>query len=386
MSLLRPRYLALGFTAYFGIVWYLAWWTAKGTTAAWFNTAISLVVYQTSIVSGVVVLAGLFLAASMSPKLQPAAPESALMTSVKTLRRIERPTPGVDSDAARFAAETAQFLDDPDEPSSGPTAEISNGRGSGRVQLQQAASDPRATPGGLSERLSEIRSRRQAAIVSEGQVTVRVLLRLVDEIQPLLKAARQAGVDVEETSRVIREAATREDSDIAQRVRLVEHAKETLEAALREQLADDLGTLLADVERAKAATANAHRTELAAAEAVALLDTGNFTAAMDRTAKARKAFATPVESPGHRDEVAGPSLLPLVGPSIVAVGYVAISAVLIPGVYGFLERNYLLNTTAILALSYGWLGLALYALASVFIAVRPVRRRAASSEEPRRAA
>ncbi len=63
----------------------------------------------------------------------------------------------------------------------------------------------------------------------------------------------------------------------------------------------------------------------------------------------------------------------VVGPAILAMSYLAISAILLPGAGSFLTTNFQLNTAAILVLSYGWPGLGIYALLSVYLALRPAR-------------
>ena len=112
---------------------------------------------------------------------------------------------------------------------------------------------------------------------------------------------------------------------------------------------------------------------MTAAEAVALLDTGNYAAALDRAAKARESLAKHVGVMPSRVELSGApsSFVALAGPSLVAVVFVAVSSMLLPGVTDYLVANYKLNASAILALSYGWLGLLLYALVSVYYVLRP---------------
>ncbi len=65
------------------------------------------------------------------------------------------------------------------------------------------------------------------------------------------------------------------------------------------------------------------------------------------------------------------SFIALAGPAIVAIGYLAISAILLPGAGSFLTANYQLNTAVILGLSYGWPGLGLYVLLAVYMMLRP---------------
>ena len=61
----------------------------------------------------------------------------------------------------------------------------------------------------------------------------------------------------------------------------------------------------------------------------------------------------------------------VVGPALLAMSYLAVSAIFLPGAGSFLTANFQLNTAAILALSYGWPGLGMYALLSVYLALRP---------------
>src|SRR3989475_11265765 len=74
MSLIRPRYLALAFAAFFGVVCYYA--AQEGRRAAFgaYSPGISQTVFQTTMVGGVLVLLGLFITASISPHIKGAAP------------------------------------------------------------------------------------------------------------------------------------------------------------------------------------------------------------------------------------------------------------------------------------------------------------------------
>src|SRR2546427_11082107 len=115
-----------------------------------------------------------------------------------------------------------------------------------------------------------------------------ILLRLVNEIKPLLVASKKAGLNVPEIRRLIAESTAGREGDLAYRVRLVEQLKDTLEAALVERLAGDLEGVLVDIERTKAATQQVHTAGLTAAESVALFDTGNYRVALARAATARE--------------------------------------------------------------------------------------------------
>jgi len=229
-----------------------------------------------------------------------------------------------------------------------------------------------ATPGNLMDRLSDIRARNSGPLVSEDREMTQVLVRLVNEIKPLLVASKQAGLNVPEIRRLVAEATAGREGDLSYRVRLVEQLKDTLETALFERIAGDLQGVLVDIERTKVATQQIHSAELTAAEGVALLDTGNFLAALDRATKAREAVTKEMVMITPGTDWANPaSPIALAGPSIVASIYVAIGAMLLPAVTGFLVTNFVLNTTAILFLSYGWFGFVLYSLASIYAMARP---------------
>src|SRR6266704_2959205 len=304
MNLLRPRYLALAFAAYFGVVCYYA--AQEGRRAAFgaYGPGISLTVFQTTMVGAVLVLLGLFVTASISPQIKGAAPSrspGSLGTS-RVIRRLRGDSGMPDDYRTRLQADSAwpagdEFLADPSD------AEMSAYR-----DLEQA---------------------QDAAAVSAA------LSRLVPTGEP-----PTAG---------------------------------TLAAALIERIAESVQRVLLDIERMKATTQQVHAAEMTAAEAVALLDTGNYAAALDRAAKARESLAKHVGVMPSRVELSGApsSFVALAGPSLVAVVFVAVSLMLLPGVTVYLVANYKLNASAILALSYGWLGLLLYALVSVYYVLRP---------------
>src|SRR5437899_12215898 len=73
MNLLRPRYLALAFAAYFGAVCYYAAQEGRRAIFGAYSNGISQAVFQTTMVGGVLVLLGLFVTASISPHVKGAA-------------------------------------------------------------------------------------------------------------------------------------------------------------------------------------------------------------------------------------------------------------------------------------------------------------------------
>jgi len=384
VTLLRPRYLAIGFAFYFGIVAYLAWQVARRTTSPWYSPAISQIVYQTTMIGGVLVLVGLFITASILPHLirpttgpgsvandESSSPRSSSRFDDALLSRTQRT-----SRAPEDEWEGEDFLSSSDIDTSryqSPRQALDSAAVSSALS-RLLPSDRTPSAGTLMERLTGIRARNSPIFVSEGREMSEVLVRLVNEMKPLLVAAKRAGLNVPEIRRLVSEATAGRQGDLAHRVRLVEDMKATLEAALVERIAEELQTLLVDIERTKAETVQVHAAELTAAEGVALLDTGNYAAALDRAAKARETIRSQAAGIAQTrvEWIPTPiTSLALVGPSIVAVAYVAISAMLLPGVIGYLEWQFVLNTSVILFLSYGWFGLILYALSSIYVMSHP---------------
>src|SRR5256712_1690757 len=393
MNLLRPRYLALAFAAYFGAVCYYAAQEGRRAVFGAYSNGISQTVFQTTMVGGVLVLLGLFVTASISPHIKGAAPSRSPgnLGAARVIRRI-RGDPGrmPDDGRMRELADSAwpagdEFLADPSDADMSAYRDLEQAQDAAAVsaalsRLVPTGESPAA--GTLAERLSGMRARSSAVLVSEGRETAGVLLRLVNDMKPLLAAARKVGLDLPELRRLVAEAAAGHEGDLSQRVRLVEQVKGTLEAALVERIAESVQRVLLDIERMKASTQQVHAAEMTAAEAVALLDTGNYAGAVDRAEKARGVLEKHVVALPSRLEVASApsSFVALAGPAFCAVAFVAVSSMLLPGVDNFLLFNRELNTAAILTLSYGWFGLIMYALMSVYYVVRPASTKPSAME------
>src|SRR5207247_10423999 len=152
-----------------------------------------------------------------------------------------------------------------------------------------------------------------------------VVGRLVTEIKPRLVASKQAGLHVREIRRLVAEATAGREGDLSYRVRLVEQLKDTLEAALFERITEDLQGVLVDIERTKVATQQVHSAELTAAEGVALLDTGNYLAALERATKAREAVTNQIVTIAPRTDWANPaSPVALAGRAAIAATHVSL--------------------------------------------------------------
>ncbi len=379
MDILRPRNLAIAASAYFAVVGYAAWQTARRTNAAWFTPEVSQVVYQTSLFGGILVLIGLLAIVSMVPRYLPARPRPTAIGKAREV--LAGPGKSMSPDERdQLTSQEREWADIEGMIGSGagtdgparPSVQRASDAAAVSEALSRMSASSDSAAASLAERLSVIRARSSAILVSEGKDTAVILMRLAGELKPLLVAAKKAHLDMPEIRTLVAEVMSGQERDLAQRVRLVEEVKGSLEAALIERIAEELQGVLVDIERTKTAVKQTHDAELISAEAVALLDTGNYNAAMDRAASARRALERPEFAVTARTAAFAPSsFVALAGPSIAAVSYVAVSAMLLPGVFGFLERNFQLNTTAILALSYGWLGLLAYAIVSVYVVSRP---------------
>jgi hypothetical protein len=394
---LRPRNLAIAFFAFFGVLGYLAWSFARTTAGPWYPADVSRSVYQTTLVGGILVLLGLSVIASILQHLSRSNPSSGTQgsSSPDSMNRSDFASPSVSAPSHEDVEpgwEWDNLLQDgiADPPREGrrDRAQDAAAISATLSRLEPKASESRESD--LMDQLSRIRGREGGRYASKDRELAQVLMRLVDEIKPLLVASKKAGLNVPEIRRLMAEATAGRESDLTYRVRLVQQLKSTLEAALVERIAEDLQGVLLDVERKKVSAEQFHAAERTAAEGVAFLDSGNYSAALDRAMKARQSVAQQTAISPMPDGIDGRFAVPshskaLVGPSIIASVFVALSAMLLPGVGGFLEANYVLNTAAILFVSYGWFFLVLYAVVSIFVMtrlpfVRSTRREASSRE------
>src|SRR2546421_4054907 len=370
MSLIRPRYLALAFAAFFGVVCYYAAQEGRRAGFGAYGPAISQTVFQTSMVGGVLVLLGLFITASISPHIKGAAPSRSTgsLGAARVIRRLRGESARMPDDYRTREQEDSawaagdEFLAEPSDSEMSAYRDLEQAQDAAAVSAALSRLVPTGEPpaaGTLAERLSGIRARSSAVLVSEGRETAGVLLRLVNDMKPLLAAAKKVGLDLPELRRLVAGAAAGQEGDLSGRVRLVEQVKGTLEAALVERIAESLQHVLLDIERMKASTQQVHAAEMIAAEAVALLDTGNYAAAVDRAARARDTLAKQVGTiPSKFETNVGPSsFVALAGPALVAVVFVAVSSMLLAGVNTLPITYTTLNSGAVLALSYGWVGL-----------------------------
>jgi len=66
--------------------------------------------------------------------------------------------------------------------------------------------------------------------------------------------------------------------------------------------------------------------------------------------------------------------MPVVGPTVAAIGFALIGGIMLPGSEGFAATHYQLNTTLILFLSYGWAFLLAWSVAGIFLLNAFLRR------------
>lgn len=373
MNLLRPRYMAAASGAYFAIVIYLAWDTARQTTGVWYDPPMSQTVYQTSLVAGILVIAGLMVVASMHPRVVLPASARSRRAQRRALRQsladasVMPGAPGngtLGSDNASWER-LERFLDDlskaPQRSGRTATSSTADSDEDGVLVVE-----PVPSPRGPSA---------AATVESEESAPARPLAEYVNEIRALIVPARRAGLSGRQVWRLAGEPTAAPGNDAAERMRLAEHVKQTLESALDHRIREHLEEVLGEVQSVNAAAMRAHGAELAVAEAGTHLDLGNYGAAIDRAERASEMLGTRMASEESHSVNAGTSSWALLaGPALMAIAYVAASSMLLPGVGGFLVYHYVFNTTLVLVLSYGWVGLLVYALVSVYVTLSAATR------------
>src|SRR2546430_8580422 len=179
MNLLRPRYLALAFAAYFGVVCYYAAQEGRRAIFGAYSNGISQAVFQTTMVGGVLVLLGLFVTASISPHVKGAAPSRSPrnLGAARVIRRI-RGDPGrmPDDDRMPGPSDSAwpagdEFLADPSDADMSAYRDLEQAQDAAAVTAGLSPPMPTGGPPGavaLAERPSGVRRRRSAVLRSGG--------------------------------------------------------------------------------------------------------------------------------------------------------------------------------------------------------------------------
>ncbi|MDX1534768.1 MAG: hypothetical protein R3291_04035, partial [Thermoplasmata archaeon] len=294
-------------------------------------------VYTTMLVAGIVLLVGMLL----------------LGTVVDRLDRLEKGS----------ARDTASLI--------GALTDLVRGAKEEASPLEAPSRDPALNV--LSTRLATLTDsggHGQALAVK----TNRDLASLVEEMRGLFIAASRIGLDVSTEKDLLSSVVGASDrEDMSQYLDLLGMEIPALRGALRARIAGSLQILLTDIERVKLAGGEPYAAEALAEEAVSLLEEGDYRNAAWRLVSAEESFEAPALVPAFEPPLAtverpSPNAFAwLAGPALVAVVFMAISAILLPAVDIYLISSFQLNTTVILALSYSWAGLGAFTLASALL-------------------
>src|SRR5437867_4868626 len=224
MNLLRPRNLALAFLTYFVVVCYYAAQEGRRAILGAYGPAISQTVFQTTMVGGVLVLLSIFITASISPYIKGAATSrsSGTLGALRVIRRIRGESDGMPDDYRMGGRPDSawpagdEFLEEPSDFDKAAYRDLEQAQDAAAVSAALSRLVPTGEPpaaGTLAERLSGMRARSSAVLVSEGRETAGVLLRLVNDMKPLLAAAKKVGLDLPELRRLVAEAAAGREGD-----------------------------------------------------------------------------------------------------------------------------------------------------------------------------
>lgn len=316
---------------------YLAWDTARMTTGPWYAPALSWEIYQTMLLAGSVLLVGMLLLAI-------------------TVDRLDRLARG----SARDTASLINALSD-----------VVRGGATESPPVELASQD--AVLGLLSGRLAALTNdagRGPTVAVERG----RDLSSLVEDMRGLFIAATRIGLDVTAEKELLASTMGASDrEDMSQHLELLAMEIPVLRAGIKARIAGSLQILLTDIERVKLAGGEPYAAEALAEEAVSLLEEGDYPNAAWRLVSAEESFEAPTMVPAFEPPLAGrvppspSSFAWLAGPALVAVIFMAFSAILLPAVDIYLISDFQLNTMVILAMSYSWAGLGVYALVSAIL-------------------
>lgn len=125
----------------------------------------------------------------------------------------------------------------------------------------------------------------------DPKILYRELPRLVGEVKPMLRSAKNLNIDIENSKKLINDAiASGKRRNIGLAVRLVTEAKRSLENAFVGQTADRISDVIAEMERAQSTGVDVSSIERFSDEAVTFLEKRNFQGAMEKVAAARGEF------------------------------------------------------------------------------------------------
>src|SRR3989442_3456282 len=215
MNLLRPRYLALAFAAYFGAVGYYAWQAARRAGPAAYSPEIAQAVFQTTMVGGVLILLGIFITASISPHIKggPPSRQSLSFGAARVIRRIRGDsTRTLDDFRMRGGTDSAwpagdEFLEEPSDSETSAYRDLEQAQDSAAVSAALSRIVPTGeapASGQLAERLSRMRARNHAGPISEGRETAGGVRRPFDRTRTPLGAAQEGWLQLPQAKPLLR--------------------------------------------------------------------------------------------------------------------------------------------------------------------------------------
>src|SRR2546428_4418002 len=204
MNLLRPRNLALAFLTYFVVVCYYAAQEGRRAILGAYGPAISQTVFQTTMVGGVLVLLSIFITASISPYIKGAATSrsSGSLGALRVIRRIRGESDGMPDDYRMGGRPDSawpagdEFLEEPSDFDKAAYRDLEQAQDAAAVSAALSRMVPTGeapAAGTLAERLSGMRARSTAVLISEGRETAGGLVPPSHATKPPLGAARKEG-------------------------------------------------------------------------------------------------------------------------------------------------------------------------------------------------
>lgn len=169
--------------------------------------------------------------------------------------------------------------------------------------LRARAAQPRAPSvsmgapaGNFRQRIDTLRARTARTQSLKGmdrKALYKELPRIVSEVKPLLLSAKKIGVNIENSKQLINEAiASGKKREMEKAVELVSAAKADLEKSFTDELADQIDSLLVEIEKARATGTAVSSIEQIVDEAIGLLEVGAYQEVSDKIALAKMEFAS----------------------------------------------------------------------------------------------
>ena len=216
----------------------------------------------------------------------------------------------VDANAARCPSCGVEFEEEAQEAEPAPEARAPSAeRQAAEEEVERALetvtarppSRPASGPGpsvsvtGLRQRVEALATKEFPIESLEGidkRALYRELPRIVNEVKPLLLSAKKIGVSIEDSKLLINDAiAFGKKKEMEKAVRLVSQAKASLQKAFTAELANQIESLMAEVEKAKASGSTVGPIETQIADAVTYLEAEKYSDVSSRIAEAKNEFS-----------------------------------------------------------------------------------------------